>query len=133
MKRGPKRIEIPGKKWKEKFIHEKKTWHVVHKQDGITYAVCELRPGVVGGLVERFYIQAMAKPKDYIGPLVIVWKTSNRSNAQTKIKKTPNYSLDYFLQTEATIPGIPKDAVILELGIGKKLFDNWKEKYKIVD
>ncbi len=30
----------------------------------------------------------MAKPRDYIGPLVIVWKTSNRSNAQTKIKKT---------------------------------------------
>ncbi len=56
MRRGPKRIEIPGKKWNEKFIHEKKTWHVVHKQDGITFAVCELRPGVVGGLVERFYI-----------------------------------------------------------------------------
>jgi len=48
MRRGPKRIEIPGKKWNEKFIHEKKTWHVVHKQDGITFAVCELRPGVVG-------------------------------------------------------------------------------------
>ena len=38
------------------IIHEKKTWHVVHKQDGITFAVCELRPGVVGGMVERFYI-----------------------------------------------------------------------------
>ena len=131
MRRGPKRIEIPGKKWNEKFIHEKKTWHVVHKLDNVVYAVCELRPGVVGGLVERFYIQAMAKPKDYIGPLVIVWKTSNRSNAQTKIKKTSNYNLDYFLQTEATIPGIPKDAIILELGIGKKLFDTWKTKYKI--
>jgi hypothetical protein len=75
----------------------------------------------------------MAKPKDYIGPLVIVWKTSERSNAQTKIKKTPHYSLDYFLQLEATIPGIPKDAIILELGIGKNLFETWKEKYKISD
>ena len=73
----------------------------------------------------------MAKSKDYIGPLVIVWKTSEQSNAQTKIKKTPNYNLDYFLQTEATIPGIPKDAVILELGIGKKLFDTWSVKYKL--
>ena len=73
----------------------------------------------------------MAKPKDYIGPLVIVWKTLNRSNAQTKIKKTSNYNLDYFLQTEATIPGIPKDVVILEIGIGKKLFDTWTTKYKI--
>lgn len=75
----------------------------------------------------------MAKPKDYIGPLVIVWKTSERSNAQTKIKKTPNYSLDFFLKEEVTIPGIPIDAIILEIGIGNKLFNTWKEKYKISD
>jgi hypothetical protein len=56
MRKGPQRIKIPGKKWNEKFIQGKKTWHVVHKQDGITYAVAELRPGVVGGVVERFYI-----------------------------------------------------------------------------
>jgi len=75
----------------------------------------------------------MSRPKDYVGPLVIVWKTSERSNAQTKIKKTPKDSLDYFLQLEATIPGITKDAIILELGIGKNLFETWKEKYKILD
>ena len=75
----------------------------------------------------------MAKPKDYIGPLVIVWKTSERSNAQTKIKKSANYNLDYFLKIDATIPGIPKDAIILELGIGNKLFNSWKYKYKISD
>jgi hypothetical protein len=73
----------------------------------------------------------MAKPKDYIGPLVIVWKTSERSNAQIKIKKTSNYNLDYFLQLESTIPGIPKDAIILEIGIGKNLFTTWSKKYKI--
>ena len=73
----------------------------------------------------------MAKPKDYIGPLVIVWKTSERSNAQTKIKKTSNYNLDYFLQLESTIPGIPKDAIILEIGIGKNLFTTWSKKYNI--
>ena len=75
----------------------------------------------------------MAKLRDYIGPLVIVWKTSERKNSPIKIKKTSNYNLDYFLQTEATIPGIPKDAIILEIGIGKKLFNTWKEKYKITD
>jgi hypothetical protein len=75
----------------------------------------------------------MARSKDYIGPLVIVWKTSNRSNSPIKIKKTANYHLDYFLQIEATIPGIPKDAIILELGIGKNLFETWKTKYKIND
>lgn len=73
----------------------------------------------------------MAKPKDYIGPLVIVWKTSERSNAQTKIKKTSNYNLDYFLQLESTIPGIPKDAIILEIGIGKNLFTTWSKKYNV--
>ena len=55
VRKKPNRIQIPGKKWNEKFIHEKKTWHVVHKQDKTTYAVCELRPGIVGGPVERFY------------------------------------------------------------------------------
>ena len=130
MRRGPKRIEIPGKKWKEKFIHEKKTWHVVHKQDGITYAVCELRPGVVGGLVERFYIQGMAKPKDYIGPLVIVWKTSNRSNAQTKIKVFNNENIDYILSTEKLI-GIPLKAEIIEIGVGRSMIDRYKQKYKL--
>jgi hypothetical protein len=73
----------------------------------------------------------VAKPKDYIGPLVIVWKTSERSNAQTKIKKTSNYNLDYFLQLESTIPGIPKDAIILEIGIGKNLFTTWSKKYNV--
>lgn len=75
----------------------------------------------------------MAKPKDYIGPLVIVWKTSDRSNARIKIKKTAHYSLDYFLKTDASIPGVPKEAIILELGIGKKLFETWVTKYKISD
>jgi hypothetical protein len=74
----------------------------------------------------------VAKPKDYIGPLVIVWKTSERSNAQTKIKKTSNYNLDYFLQLESIIPGIPKDAIILEIGIGKNLFTTWSKKYNIL-
>lgn len=73
----------------------------------------------------------MAKPRDYIGPLVIVWKTSNRSNSPIKIKKTSNYNLDYFLQLEATIPGIPKDAIILELGIGKNFYNLWTQKYKL--
>jgi hypothetical protein len=73
----------------------------------------------------------MAKSKDYIGPLVIVWKTSNRSNSRVKIKKTAHYNLDYFLKADTSIPGIPKEAIILELGIGNKLFETWKTKYKI--
>jgi len=56
MRRGPKYLPIPGKKWNEKFIQDNKTWHVVHKLDNVVYAVAEMKPGVVGGAVERFYI-----------------------------------------------------------------------------
>jgi len=56
MRRGPKQMPIPGKKWNEKFVHENKTWHVVHKLDKVVYAVAEVKPGICGGAVERFYI-----------------------------------------------------------------------------
>ena len=56
MRQGPKPMVIPGPKWNEKFIHEKKTWHVVYKLDNVVYAVREMKPGVCGGAVERFYI-----------------------------------------------------------------------------
>ena len=56
MRRGPKPMVIPGPKWNEKFVHENKMWHVVHKLDNVIYAVREMKPGVVGGAVERFYI-----------------------------------------------------------------------------
>jgi len=54
MRRGPKPMPIPGKKWNEKFVHENKMWHVVHKLDKIVYAVAEVKPGIVGGAVKRF-------------------------------------------------------------------------------
>lgn len=73
----------------------------------------------------------MARSKDFIGPLVIVWKTSNRSNAVVKIKKTNNYHIDFFLQVGNTIPGIPVDAIILEVGLGNSLFKTWCKKYKV--
>ena len=73
----------------------------------------------------------MAKSKDFIGPLVVVWKTSTRPNATTKIKKTSNYHIDFFLKVENTIPGIPLDAIILEIGLGNNLYKNWCQKYKI--
>ena len=56
MGRGPRLIPIPGPKWNEKFVHENKMWHVVHKLDNVVYAVREMKPGVCGGAVERFYI-----------------------------------------------------------------------------
>ena len=71
----------------------------------------------------------MAREKDYIGPVTVVFKTSNRSNAQTKMKTFRNRSVDEVLTTK--LPGIPDNAILLEVGIGRKFYDLWKAKYKI--
>ena len=71
----------------------------------------------------------MAKEKDIIGPVTVVFKTSNRSNAQTKMKTFRNRSVDEVLTEK--LPGIPDNAILLEVGIGKKFTDIWKTKYKI--
>lgn len=71
----------------------------------------------------------MAREKDYIGPVTVVFKTSNRSNAQTKIKIFRNRSVDEVLTTK--LPGIPNNAVLLEVGVGSKFQDIWSKKYKL--
>jgi hypothetical protein len=61
--------------------------------------------------------------------VTIVFKTSNRSNAKTKIKTLRNKSIDDVLDRK--IPGIPDNAVILEMGIGDEFEERWKHKYKL--
>lgn len=61
--------------------------------------------------------------------VTIVFKTSNRSNAKTKMKTIRNKSIDDVL--ERKIPGIPDTAVILEIGIGDRFEQQWKTKYKL--
>ena len=74
----------------------------------------------------------MGREKDQINaPVVMVWKTSERSNAVTKIKKFNGYHIDYILSAHSKLPGVPQDAIILELGIGRKFYDIWKAKYKL--
>jgi len=65
----------------------------------------------------------------YKSDVTIVFKTSNRSNAKTKIKTIRNKSIDDVLQRK--IPGIPDTAVILEMGIGEEFEQQWKTKYKL--
>ena len=50
-------------------------------------------------------------------PVVMVFKTSNRSNAKTKMKVWKNENIDYIL-TAPKLPGIPDKAEILELSVG---------------
>lgn len=71
----------------------------------------------------------MAREKDYIGPVTVVFKTSNRINAQTKLKTFRNRSVDQVLMDK--LPGVPEQAVILEVGVGSRFADIWRQKYKL--
>ena len=62
-------------------------------------------------------------------PVVMVFKTSKRSNARTKIKVF-NKNVDYIL-TAKKLPGVPEIAEILEIGIGKSFIDSYKQKYNL--
>ena len=61
--------------------------------------------------------------------VTVVFKSSNRSNAKTKMKTLRNKSIDDVL--ERKIPGIPDNAVILEIGIGDLFEQKYKQKYKL--
>ena len=61
----------------------------------------------------------MKRDGSYIFPVVVTFKTSNRSNARVKQKVIRNKNVDEVLDKKKKIPGIPEKAVILEIGLGK--------------
>ena len=63
-------------------------------------------------------------------PVVMVFKTSNRSNAKTKMKVWKNENIDYIL-TAPKLPGIPDKAEILELGVGASFIEKYQSKYNL--
>lgn len=68
--------------------------------------------------------------KTYGGhPVVMVFKTSNRSNAKTKIKIF-NKNIDYVL-TAKKLPGIPEKAEIIELGVGNSFISKYQQEYNL--
>jgi hypothetical protein len=62
--------------------------------------------------------------------VTVIFKTSNRSNAKTKIKTFRNKSIDDILSAKRII-GIPETSIILELGIGKELEYQYRKRYKL--
>lgn len=62
-------------------------------------------------------------------PIVVVFKSSNRSNATTKLKVIRNKNIDQV--NEEKIAGIPDKAVVIELGVGEYFIDQWKRKYNL--
>lgn len=70
------------------------------------------------------------KQQSYGNPVVMVFKTSNRANAKTKMKVWNNTNIDYII-TQDKLPGVPDKAEILELGVGEKLIEKYRVKYKL--
>jgi len=63
-------------------------------------------------------------------PVVMVFKTSNRSNAKTKMKIWANENIDY-ISTTSKLVGVPEAAIILELGVGKSFIEKWRVKHNL--
>tara|TARA_B110000444_G_C18753007_1_gene553695 strand:+ start:488 stop:898 length:411 start_codon:yes stop_codon:yes gene_type:complete len=79
----------------------------------------------------RYVKPKIEKGKSYgKTPVVMVFKTSERSNAKTKIKVWNNENIDFII-SNLKLPGVPKDAIILELGVGESLIENYKLKYNL--
>ena len=60
---------------------------------------------------------------------VVVFRTSNRSNAKVKMKII-NKNIDYVISAKK-IPGIPDKAEWIELGTGKSFINKYKQKYNL--
>ena len=75
----------------------------------------------------------MAREKSYIYPTVLVFKTSNRSNAKTKMKVYKTRNVDEIIDEleEGNLPGVPKKAKILELAIGNSFIKKYNQRYSL--
>jgi hypothetical protein len=63
-------------------------------------------------------------------PVVMVFKTSNRSNAKTKIKVWANENIDWIISQDKLV-GVPEGAITLELGVGESFIKKWQLKYNL--
>ena len=63
-------------------------------------------------------------------PVVLVFKTSNRSNAKTKIKVWRNTNVDYIASVDK-LPGVPEKAIILHLSVGEGFIKKYKLEYNL--
>lgn len=74
----------------------------------------------------------MARQKLYVSdPVVIVFKTSNRSNAKTKMKIFKNKNIDQVIDPKTKLPGIPETSIWLEVGLGESFIEKYKSKYNL--
>ena len=63
-------------------------------------------------------------------PVVLVFKTSNRSNAKIKMKVWKNENIDHIISQDK-LTGVSSKAVMLELGVGNALIERYRQKYDL--
>ena len=63
-------------------------------------------------------------------PTVMVFKSSERSNAKVKMKIWNNTNVDY-INSCGKLPGVPTTAVILELATGHTFIEKFKLEYNL--
>ena len=63
-------------------------------------------------------------------PVVMVFKTSNRSNAKIKMKVWRNTNIDYII-TAPKLPGISNKAIILHTSVGESFVKKYKQEYNL--
>jgi len=107
---------------------------VLETEDQTWYFDRSKSPNGCYKVVNKFEPGRSAKPKidqRMYGknPVVVVFKTSNRSNAKTKMKVIIN-NIDYVLGSKK-IRGIPAIAEWLEVGVGKSFINKYKQKYNL--
>jgi|TARA_R110001583_G_scaffold110092_5_gene259019 hypothetical protein len=75
----------------------------------------------------------MPREKSYMYPTVLVFKTSSRSNAKTKIKVYKTKNVDEVIDglERDKLPGVPSKAEILHLSIGESFIPKYKQRYKL--
>ena len=75
----------------------------------------------------------MPREKSYIYPTVLVFKTSNRSNAKTKMKVYKTKNIDEIIDglEVGNLPGVPKKAEVLELALGNSFTQKYKQRYNL--
>lgn len=73
----------------------------------------------------------MSREKSTIdAPTIVVFKSINKRSETINIKKI-NKSIDIINDENYKIPGIGKNDIILEMGIGELLFDYYVKKYNL--
>ena len=115
------------KKTKYKLEFEDSIWYFDDKKSkNGAYKVEQIQPK--GERTGKIKIQ---KGKAYGKmPVGMVFKTSNRSNAKTKIKVWKNENVDYIL-TAKKLPGVPEKAEILNIGVGSSFVEEYSKKYNL--